>query len=161
MTDLADGTVRLRFESKYEPEPNTGCWLWTGALGSNGYPFIMIGSKTLGTKRMTTAYRVAYALYVADAIDGIDICHRCDNPVCVNPDHLFPGTAADNLHDMARKGRGRKSAKGLPLDVRTIPGRSRFIGSLNHNGKPRYLGTFDTAEEAHAAGAAFRSERGW
>lgn len=92
-------TLAERFEEKYEPEPNTGCWLWTAALDSKGYG--VIGT---GPHKVDRAHRVSYRLFKGDPT-GLDVCHRCDTPACVNPDHLFLGTAKDNIQDMIRKGR--------------------------------------------------------
>jgi hypothetical protein len=92
-----------RFEGWFIPEPNSGCWLWTGHGLPWGY-----GSFALGVPRgeSVLAHRASYHFYVGPIPDGLLILHRCDVPACVNPDHLFPGTEADNAHDMILKGRG-------------------------------------------------------
>jgi hypothetical protein len=99
------GSLRERFARHYTPEPNSGCWLWTGTLKS-GYGAI----KILGRKGMRRAHRVSYELHVGDIEKGLFVCHKCDVPSCVNPDHLFVGTRRDNMNDMVRKGRGRGPA---------------------------------------------------
>lgn len=78
--------------------PNGECLEWTGAT-LKGYG--QIGED--GTIKY--AHRVAYELWVGPVEDGELVCHRCDNPPCCNPDHLFVGTPRDNMHDMIRKGR--------------------------------------------------------
>lgn len=77
----------------------TGCMEWTGSRFRTGYGRFRLKGRT------QSAHRVAYELSVGPIPDGMLICHRCDNPPCVNPDHLFVGTKSDNAADMIRKGR--------------------------------------------------------
>ena len=76
-----------------------GCWVWIGAK-TNGYGVICIG----GTKTRQ-AHRVSWELENGPIPDGMCVCHHCDNPSCVRPDHLFLGTRADNNRDRDAKGR--------------------------------------------------------
>lgn len=105
MLDAATGPSRgLERLWKYViPEPNSGCWLWTGAVtpSPNG---ALRGQIALGGKHML-AHRAAYTLYKGSIPDGLMICHKCDNPLCVNPDHLYAGTHADNMADMKNRKR--------------------------------------------------------
>lgn len=77
------------------------CWTWQGARGRGGYGRFSLALGTL------SAHRLAYTLLVGSIPKGMCVCHRCDNPPCVNPDHLFVGTYRDNIRDMMQKGRRR------------------------------------------------------
>lgn len=88
-----------RFEANYIPEPNSGCWLWTSSLSKNGYGKFSEG------RRQISAHRFSYETFVGPIEGDKYILHRCDVRSCVNPDHLFVGTALDNTRDMISKGR--------------------------------------------------------
>lgn len=96
-------TLRERLENKICPEAITGCWLWTGSISPKGYGQINSGGHR-GKPRRT--HRAAWELYRGPIPDGLQVLHKCDTPTCVNPDHLFLGTGADNMKDKANKGRG-------------------------------------------------------
>lgn len=95
-------SLEERFLQFIHPEPNSGCWLWTGAISSDGYGYIRDGD---GGKK--PASHVALMLYAKAVPAGLQACHRCDNPYCANPDHLFVGTHKENTADKMAKGRWR------------------------------------------------------
>lgn len=100
---LVTPALMKRFEDKYVPEPNSGCWLWVGASMDNGYGVFYVGHETL-----MLAHRASWTIRSGIPVpDGLLVCHHCDNPVCVNPDHLFLGTAKDNVIDCVAKGRSK------------------------------------------------------
>ncbi len=88
-------------------QKSDGCWEWTGYRGTGGYG--QIGEGT-GQGRNLTAHRVSWLLHFGSIPPGLFVCHHCDNPPCVRPDHLFLGTAQINVADRERKGRGAKGA---------------------------------------------------
>lgn len=91
-----------------------GCWTWKGAKNLKGYGHLWVKGKNIG------AHRISYMLYKGDIPNGMVICHRCDNPTCVNPDHLFLGTQKDNISDRDQKGH---TAKGDRSGKKTKPER--------------------------------------
>lgn len=95
---------RARFDSKVAMGGDDDCWPWTGARYGEGYGYIWIVRQKLQIK----AHRLAY-FYAHGDLPDADILHRCDNPPCCNPRHLWVGTRADNNRDRAAKQRGRES----------------------------------------------------
>lgn len=114
----ADDIARIM--DNCSPEPNSGCWLWTGTCrGHMGYGAVKSGGKHVA------AHRLSYSTFVDRIDDGHEVCHQCDVPSCVNPEHLFLGTALDNKRDCVRKDRHNRGerhgkAKLTPPDVIAI-----------------------------------------
>jgi hypothetical protein len=90
MANQFSGSLAERFEEKFTPEPNSGCWLWTGALHYHGYGIIRDGD------RMEYAHRTSVQLAGREIPKGMTIDHLCKLKCCVNPDHLEIVTQAEN-----------------------------------------------------------------
>lgn len=101
-----------RFKSFPKERLPNGCLNWSGSI-SRGYGELIVGGK-YGKK--VRAHRIAYEVAFGAIPLGLCVLHRCDNPRCVNPDHLFLGTQADNLQDMRSKGRQVYVSKPMKLD---------------------------------------------
>lgn len=105
-------------------EETDGCWLWPGMKNEKGY-----GLVKRSTGGYDKAHRVAYASKVGPIGPGLMVCHRCDQPACVRPDHLFVGTALDNNRDRQRKGRYLSFRTVTPETVRAI----RRLSNAGHS----------------------------
>lgn len=110
-----------RVLSRIEKDESTGCWNFQGAKNEAGYGIVGLGGRDEGVDR---AHRIAYRHFNGETPKGLFVCHRCDNPACCNPDHLFIGTAADNHKDMREKKRGSNP-----------PRNDHDIGSYRYNAK--------------------------
>lgn len=91
----------LRFNAKWKKDEATGCWVWTAAQASKGYGEIKIPK----TRRQIPAHCLSYLIHRGPIPAGTCVLHSCDNPPCVNPEHLFLGTKKDNAMDMVSKKR--------------------------------------------------------
>jgi hypothetical protein len=109
-------TLKARFYEKFERDEN-GCWVWTGSTQNSGY------GKLLGFDGKTiSAHRASWLLHHGDIPGNLQVLHTCDNRSCVNPDHLFLGTASDNMRDCSEKNRlgGNAVPKLTPEQIRPI-----------------------------------------
>lgn len=100
-----------RFLTKVDKNPN-GCWLWTGAKVA-GYGHMRVKDKDW------KAHRVAWTLYKGEIPKDLCVCHSCDTPLCVNPDHLFLGSQSDNMRDMHTKRRHQMRDKSWVKNMNT------------------------------------------
>jgi hypothetical protein len=90
--------------AKVEPHP-TGCWIWTGHRTVDGYGMFRVNGVCIRT------HRAAYQFFRGPIPDGLHVLHRCDNPPCMNPEHLRLGSNADNIADRTAKGRSVRGVR--------------------------------------------------
>lgn len=112
-----------RILEKIEMIPFTTCWFWTGYVGSTGYPQVYYQGRTRKAHRVIS--HIANGTPLVGSNDSF-INHRCDNPICVNPNHLYAGTRGDNERDKARAGNMRNpfgAQKLFPDDIVAIKDR--------------------------------------
>lgn len=96
----------MTFDEHICPEPNSGCWLWTGMYHSYGY-----GLYRGEDGKQRYAHRLSYERCFGPIPSGLTVCHKCDVPSCVNPDHLWLGSQADNIRDATIKHRMAQGEK--------------------------------------------------
>lgn len=113
-------TMEQRFKKKYLINDQTDCWEWTASKNNIGY-----GMFRFDSNGMRTAHRVSYEMHKGPIPQGHVVCHTCDNPKCVNPDHLWTGTLKDNAQDMVAKGRM----------ARAMLGKKHKLATCQHCGK--------------------------
>lgn len=123
------------FNKVYKSDEPNGCWLWTAGRFTTGYGMFYYNGKHV------LAHRFSYQQFVGDIPEGYFVCHKCDTPLCVNPDHLFAGTRLENMQDMSRKGRTlaqahpERLARGDRHGTRTHP--ERIARGERHGSKTK------------------------
>lgn len=125
---------------------NSGCWEFKGKQDKDGYTFVSLDSK------IHRAHRAAYEVWVGPIPEGHVVRHRCDNPPCVNPQHLETGTHADNMADMRKRGR-----EGRILDADTV----REIRALRESSTLTIQQIADRYNIGHPCAVAVIYRRSW
>lgn len=97
--------IEKRFWSKVAIKNEKRCWLWNGGTDKDGYGIFWVNP------RNQFAHRLAYIFEFGEFDKTLNVLHKCDNPSCVNPNHLFLGTHQDNMNDMVKKNRSLKGEK--------------------------------------------------
>lgn len=119
MRKVQESELLEKFMSSVYPEPNTGCWLWGGLSTADGYG-VFKPKIIKDILKTPTAHRVSYLFFKGDFEKSLCVLHSCDNPACVNPDHLWLGTQIENIRDRTVKGRSaRQGPRGerAPMSV--------------------------------------------
>jgi hypothetical protein len=101
--------AKERFDEKWVLCNHTGCWAWTAGKDKDGYGEFWAG-KELGKEHDIGAHRASWLIHKGKISEDMQVLHTCDNPSCVNPEHLFLGTNAKNMKDKVSKGRQPKGA---------------------------------------------------
>ena len=127
--------IASELERRTTPEPNSGCWLWTGTLNSKGYG--VMGAAIFGLKK-ELATRLMWRTHYGDP-GPMHVLHRCDNPACVNPAHLWLGTHLQNMQDKARKGRAPRFCGENSFNSRLTDGQVLEMRRLFDSGEARQI----------------------
>lgn len=134
LTHLRDPeSIRAKIWERSIPEPNSGCWLWLGATKGRGYGHLHIDRKFVG------AHRASFIAYNGPLSEYERALHTCDNPLCVNPDHLKPGTSQQNTDDCKRRGRFRTGRVGRTRPPLTQEEKERICAEPRVRGSGRKL----------------------
>lgn len=141
-------TLKERFWKYVDCSDNESCWSWEGYIRPNGYGEYRHSYSDFKSKY---AHRIAFFLTYGEFNTDFEVCHKCDNPSCVNPSHLFLGTHSDNMRDMVNKGR-----HGFQVDSSNCPLRKPFkrVSGENNGQAKLTMEKVKEIREKHAIGEA-------
>lgn len=122
-----------RFETKYLVDAVTNCWNWVRASCVTGYGQLFVNGKLM------RAHRYSYQQFVGPLVDNKYVLHKCDNPACVNPDHLFLGTQQDNMIDKCNKGKQPEGSAHYSWTGGKRASRKEYQRQYYHNRKLKEL----------------------
>lgn len=130
-----------------------GCWPWLGAVNHSGYGMMRVNRRTV------RAHRVSYSLEHGPQPPAVFVCHRCDNPICVNPKHLFAGTCADNVRDMVSKQRhlrGTQKNQAILTEEIVAEAKRQVLGGRSMNSIAKELSVSPSAVRNAVLGITWR-----
>ena len=139
--------TRLQFENKFEK--TASCWIWNGATNPRGY----------GWFKHVNSHRCAWTIYRGAIPDGKSVLHRCDNPSCVNPEHLFLGDQEVNMQDMDQKGRRITPDRKGQRNGRSKLNESDVFAIRLSSATPRFLAAFFGVSRNQIS--AIKTRRAW
>lgn len=127
MTD-EPAAIQAKIDARSIPVPECGCWIWLGGLGWGHYGKMTINQKSVG------AHCASWLVYRGEIPANMQVLHKCDTPLCVNPDHLFLGTCLDNMRDKVGKARQAKGdSHGIRLNRHLVRGENNGRSKLDES----------------------------
>lgn len=142
--------ISVRLRNSFLPEPNSGCWLWTGTVDRDGYGRVGVSGKSV------EAHRAMYELEVGEIIEGMHVCHSCDVRCCVNPEHLWLGTNQQNNADKISKGRQAKGERNGTAKLTTEKVREIRASRKSNNALSQEYGVVPSVIQAIRSGKLWR-----
>lgn len=140
MVDIAQRDITARLLTRFfsHVDITDECWEWTGAC-IVGYGQLHLSNP----KRTTRTHRLSWVIFYGSIPENMQVCHTCDNPLCVRPEHLFIGTGADNMRDKTNKGRGNYCGRKKLSDEQVL--RIRQLHAINGLSQTRLAEKFDVS----------------